>query len=194
MIRVSFTYPDEWKKYVKRQTEELTISNYLRILLEIDLHNAYFFEESENCREIIKSHLDDIIDFIQTLDFSLTYHEISGIKLKTEEISINANEVKETMAEDLESPSILNFSWPLTPFSRFLVLNLDLQELTTSWANAVTAYINYLTIKKYINESELLNVAIIHPDNYSELLKLKEHILKILVDSFNKYNAGENHV
>ena len=129
MIRVSFTYPDEWKKYVKRQTEELTISNYLRILLEIDLHNAYFFEESENCRKIMRSHLDDIIDFIQKLDFSLTYYEISGVKLNAEEISINANEVRSTMVEDLESPSILNFSWPLTSFSRFLVLNLDLQEV-----------------------------------------------------------------
>ncbi|MCK4797020.1 MAG: hypothetical protein KAT05_06535, partial [Spirochaetes bacterium] len=121
-----------------------------------------------------------IVDFVQTLNFAHTYREILGKKLKGKEISIDTTEIKEILSENLKSIPVLIFSGSSIPVYRFLVVNLDLEELAISWADAVTIYINYLVIRNYVEISDISDIEIIRPENYTELLKLKEFIEELL--------------
>ncbi len=179
MIRVSFTYPEEWKKYVNRQIEDFTISDYFRLLLEIDLYNSYFLDESENCQKIIESNLENIIDFSKEIDFSQTYYEILGKKLK-KNFQIDYNKIKETLNEEFNSLPILVYSSPVSQITTFLILHLNLENIKMSWADSVAAYINFLVLDKYVNESELADILTVEPENYTGLLKLKKYIEGIL--------------
>lgn len=179
MIRVSFTYPEEWKKYVKRQTENFTISDYFRLLLEIDLYNAYFLDESENCQKIIESNLKNIIDSAKEIDFSQTYYEILGKKPK-KDIQIDYNKIIEALDEELNSSPILVYSSPISQLTTFLILHLNLENIKISWADSVAAYINFLVLDKYVNQSELVDILTVEPENYTELSKLKKYIEEIL--------------